>query len=179
MMTTTKTDDTFGFGVQMNDGSELVSWAVEQRVELAPEQIPEHLKQAIVAIEDADFYEHEVHAAVYPGFDEITYPQSVGNCQACHAEGTFYAARSTARPVSTDAGLELQNWTDDTANSATSAACVGCHSSAAAKSHMTTNGGIVEGIKGEMPIPSSLTESCLLCHGPGRIADTAAAHGQL
>jgi penicillin-binding protein 1A len=40
------------------DGNEMASWAVEQRVELAPEQIPDHLKQAIVAIEDADFYEH-------------------------------------------------------------------------------------------------------------------------
>ncbi|MGD8440287.1 MAG: PBP1A family penicillin-binding protein [Holophagae bacterium] len=40
------------------DGSELISWAVEQRVELAPDQIPDHLKHAIVAIEDADFYEH-------------------------------------------------------------------------------------------------------------------------
>jgi penicillin-binding protein 1A len=40
------------------DGNELASWAIEQRVELAPEQIPDHLKQAIVAIEDADFYEH-------------------------------------------------------------------------------------------------------------------------
>lgn len=39
-------------------GAEIASWAVEQRVELAPEQIPDHLKQAIVAIEDADFYEH-------------------------------------------------------------------------------------------------------------------------
>jgi len=40
------------------DGTELVSWAVEQRVELEPDQIPDHLKHAIVAIEDADFYEH-------------------------------------------------------------------------------------------------------------------------
>jgi penicillin-binding protein 1A len=39
-------------------GAEIASWAIEQRVELAPEQIPDHLKQAIVAIEDADFYTH-------------------------------------------------------------------------------------------------------------------------
>jgi penicillin-binding protein 1A len=40
------------------EGTELASWAVEQRVELDPEQIPEHLKKAIIAIEDADFYSH-------------------------------------------------------------------------------------------------------------------------
>jgi len=44
--------------VYADDGSEIASWAVEQRVELAPEEIPDHLKKAIVAIEDADFYEH-------------------------------------------------------------------------------------------------------------------------
>ena len=44
--------------VYAEDGSEVASWAVEQRVELEPEDIPDHLKKAIVAIEDADFYDH-------------------------------------------------------------------------------------------------------------------------
>jgi penicillin-binding protein 1A len=44
--------------VYADDGTEIASWAVEQRVELNPEDIPDHLKQAIVAIEDADFYTH-------------------------------------------------------------------------------------------------------------------------
>ena len=44
--------------VYADDGTELASWAVEQRVELEPEDIPDHLKKAIVAIEDAEFYEH-------------------------------------------------------------------------------------------------------------------------
>jgi len=41
-----------------SEGTELATWAVEQRVELEPEEIPDQLKQAIVAIEDAEFYEH-------------------------------------------------------------------------------------------------------------------------
>jgi OmcA/MtrC family decaheme c-type cytochrome len=121
---------------------------------------------------------HQIHAAAYPGFEEITYPQGVGNCLACHAEGTFYAARDSARPVSVDAGADLSSWADDIANSATSEACAGCHSSSQAKAHMEGNGGIFGGTKGSMPIPSSQTESCLVCHGPGRLVDTAAAHGQ-
>lgn len=122
---------------------------------------------------------HEIHAAVYPGFEGVTYPHSVSNCQGCHAEGTFYAARDTARPVSYDEGADLLSWADDIATSATAAACVSCHTSNAARSHMESSGGVIDGVKGDMPIPSSLTESCLLCHGPGRVADTAAAHGQL
>jgi len=40
------------------DGSQVASYAIERRVELKPEEIPEHLKLAIVAIEDADFFNH-------------------------------------------------------------------------------------------------------------------------
>jgi penicillin-binding protein 1A len=40
------------------DGEQVASFALERRVELRPEQIPDHVKHAIVAIEDADFYDH-------------------------------------------------------------------------------------------------------------------------
>lgn len=39
-------------------GNQIASYAVERRIELRPEQIPNHLKMAIVAMEDAEFYEH-------------------------------------------------------------------------------------------------------------------------
>ena len=44
--------------VYANDHSQVASFALEQRVELNPDQIPNHLKLAIVASEDANFYEH-------------------------------------------------------------------------------------------------------------------------
>lgn len=40
------------------DGSLVQTFALERRVELPPEALPEHLKLAIVAAEDAKFYEH-------------------------------------------------------------------------------------------------------------------------
>lgn len=40
------------------DGEPLASYAVERRIELSSEEIPELFKAAVVAIEDADFYEH-------------------------------------------------------------------------------------------------------------------------
>jgi penicillin-binding protein 1A len=39
-------------------GETLASYATEQRIELSADQIPDHLKLAIVAIEDAEFFEH-------------------------------------------------------------------------------------------------------------------------
>lgn len=40
------------------DGSVVATFALERRVELPPDQIPDSLKLAIVAIEDANFYNH-------------------------------------------------------------------------------------------------------------------------
>ena len=40
------------------DGRQVASYALEQRVVLRPDQIPDHFKLAVVAIEDADFYKH-------------------------------------------------------------------------------------------------------------------------
>ncbi len=40
------------------DGSTLASFAIERRIVLKPEEIPDNLKLAIVAVEDADFYTH-------------------------------------------------------------------------------------------------------------------------
>jgi penicillin-binding protein 1A len=56
------------------DGSLVASYALERRVELKPEQIPDHLKNAIVAIEDAGFYEHggvDPQAILRAGFYSI------------------------------------------------------------------------------------------------------------
>jgi penicillin-binding protein 1A len=40
------------------DGQQVASYALEQRVVLRPEEIPDHFKLAVVAIEDADFFKH-------------------------------------------------------------------------------------------------------------------------
>jgi penicillin-binding protein 1A len=40
------------------DGEQVASFALEQRVVLGPDEIPEHFKLAVVAIEDADFFNH-------------------------------------------------------------------------------------------------------------------------
>jgi penicillin-binding protein 1A len=40
------------------DGDQVASYALEQRVVLRPEEIPDHFKKAVVAIEDEGFYTH-------------------------------------------------------------------------------------------------------------------------
>ena len=135
---------------------------------------------------------HELHLGTRPRTEGLTYPQAISNCSGCHVDGSYYAARPEARPVTmqrNDAAI----WTDDIATSATSAACGSCHADtawvpnalfdqarrSAARAHMELNGGVFFGVKGQMAPRSSETETCMICHGPGRIADTAAAHGQL
>jgi penicillin-binding protein 1A len=44
--------------IYATDGRQVASYALEQRVVLRPEEIPDHFKLAVVAIEDADFYSH-------------------------------------------------------------------------------------------------------------------------
>ncbi len=54
-----------------------------------------------------------------------------------------------------------------------SAACFSCHDTASARNHMSTQGGAVY-----EPRVSALAkgESCLICHGAGRVADVAVVH---
>jgi OmcA/MtrC family decaheme c-type cytochrome len=126
---------------------------------------------------------HSIHVAsdTYAGgeFAEVTYPQSIANCGACHEEGTYNAARATARAISTDPGANEAIWTDDTATTASSAQCGTCHSSNAAAGHFESNGGFIDvtkdpGLLGNPPVGQ---EACAVCHGAGSTFDTTLYHG--
>jgi OmcA/MtrC family decaheme c-type cytochrome len=120
---------------------------------------------------------HNIHAAG-GGFDEVTYPQSLANCEACHEPGTYNAAREGALPISTGAGVDEFNVSDDTWDSATAGTCGACHGGDTARAHMVSNGGVLDMQGGKTLVPSSATEACAVCHGPGRSADTAKAHAE-
>ncbi|MGD9340852.1 MAG: OmcA/MtrC family decaheme c-type cytochrome [Chromatiales bacterium] len=126
---------------------------------------------------------HSIHVASDTyyggGFAEVTYPQSIANCGACHEEGTYNAARATARAISTDQGADRARWDDDTATTASSAQCGTCHSSNAAAGHFATNGGFIDvtkdpGLLGNPPVGQ---EACAVCHGAGSTFDTTLYHG--
>jgi len=121
---------------------------------------------------------HNIHAGKMPLFSGVTYPQSLANCEACHLPGTYNAARTEALPISTGPGADPTLYTDDTWSSATAGTCGTCHDSTAAKAHMTQNGGALGIAAGKTLTPSSTSEACAVCHGPGRPEDTAKAHAE-
>lgn len=139
---------------------------------------------------DMKHFLHRIHAV-----DDIRYPQRASNCTACHTDDGFFpvAADSGVLATSVDRGALPVDPTDNNRISPNSAACSVCHSSADARAHMMQNGGSFDacqetdgtlrervdvcGLGGDKS-GMLVIESCLVCHGPGRIADVAAAHGQ-
>ncbi len=121
---------------------------------------------------------HNIHAGKMPLFFGVTYPQSLANCEACHLPGTYNAARTEALPISTGPGADATLFTDDTWSSASAGTCGTCHDSTAAKAHMTEHGGVFGVAGGKTLTPSSSSEACAVCHGPGRPEDTAKVHAE-
>jgi OmcA/MtrC family decaheme c-type cytochrome len=123
---------------------------------------------------------HNLHASNVVPFGAVTYPQSLARCEGCHVAGKFNVARTTALPITVDAGTTLTNdpatlaWKDDLADSATAGTCKGCHTSAAAVSHMQSQGGSF-GVAKAL-VPSSSAEGCAVCHGKGQTYDTEQLH---
>jgi OmcA/MtrC family decaheme c-type cytochrome len=121
---------------------------------------------------------HNIHAGRMPLFSGITYPQSLANCESCHLPGTYNAARTVALAISTGPGADATLYTDDTWDSATAGTCGTCHDSGPAKAHMEQNGGVFGVTGGKTLAPSSATEACAVCHGPGRPQDTVKVHAR-
>ena len=123
---------------------------------------------------------HGLHASNVAPFGAVTYPQSLARCEGCHVAGKFNAARTSALPITVDAGTTLTDdaaalaWKDDLADSATAGTCKGCHTSAAAATHMQSQGGSF-GVAKAL-VPSSAAEGCAFCHGPGQTFDTEKLH---
>lgn len=149
---------------------------------------------------DLRFMVHALHAAQYVAYGfgnrphdytDITYPQPLNNCLACHEPGTYFGSPPDARSVTINTGADRSDWRDDVAITPTAAACWSCHQAApdfitvALRAHIELNGGYLPSptdstITKEMlesGSSSAYLESCELCHGPGRIADVEVAHG--
>jgi OmcA/MtrC family decaheme c-type cytochrome len=62
-------------------------------------------------------------------------------------------------------------------NSPIASACFACHDTSAAQGHITTNGGILYGVRGAAATLVN-NEACLVCHGQGAIEDAEVVHQQ-
>lgn len=151
---------------------------------------------------DFRFMIHAIHAAqnVVYGFGNnphdythITYPQALNNCDTCHLPGTYYPVSDTARSVTINTGLDVADWRDDVAITPTAAACWSCHQAAPdfiagpTRAHIQQNGGYIPSptdatvTKEMLEAKTSATyiEACIVCHGPGAVADVEVVHGLL
>jgi len=123
----------------------------------------------------------------YYDLSEVTFPGVLNNCETCHKPGTYSTNLPDGVFMTTDvtttgndtssanvqtARSSVPNATD-LATTPVAAACVGCHDSQIAKSHMEGHGAFVQASRSTT---SDYVETCSLCHGPGRLADVALMH---
>ncbi len=137
---------------------------------------------------DMKYFLHRKHAV-----DDIHYPQPVSNCLGCHTEDGFYPPGASAGvlPTSTNRGVDAADPFDNNRITPVSAACGVCHTGDDARVHMEQNGGSfaaclaadgtqfrrVDTCGAGGTLGEVIQESCTVCHGPGRTADVADAHG--
>jgi OmcA/MtrC family decaheme c-type cytochrome len=124
-------------------------------------------------------------------YRDITYPQAINNCNACHLPGTYYPTPPTARSVTINTGADRSDWRDDVAITPSAAACWSCHQDGSdfdtnlTRLHINQTGGYLpsatdSSITKEMlesNASSSFVETCGVCHGPGAVADVSVMHG--
>ncbi|MCK6371291.1 MAG: OmcA/MtrC family decaheme c-type cytochrome, partial [Gammaproteobacteria bacterium] len=115
-------------------------------------------------------------------FSAVVYPGRLATCTGCHRPGSYYPVGAFALGTTIDSGADRASPLDDTRITPNTSACFGCHDRAAAVAHMEQNGGAFDAAQTAEGILVSaargtVIETCDVCHGPGRIADTAAIHG--
>jgi OmcA/MtrC family decaheme c-type cytochrome len=110
---------------------------------------------------------------------DFNYPGKLNNCEGCHEPGSYYPVNpANVLGTTVDVGADPATPTDDVVISPNSAVCSSCHVSNLAKTHMQQNGGDFAATKAaDGTLISASTESCELCHGPGRSADVGVMHG--
>jgi OmcA/MtrC family decaheme c-type cytochrome len=105
------------------------------------------------------------------------YPGKLNNCEGCHNPGGYYPVDATKVLGTTVDANDKTTVLDDKVISPNTAVCSTCHVTQLAKDHMTQNGGDFNATKmADGTLVSAGSETCGLCHGPGRSADVGKVH---
>ena len=165
----------------------------------------------------ANAFTYQATTANPNGFQEVTYPGVLNNCEQCHVAGSYdfsATANKAALPnllwttdsngdMSAAPALGRSPWvttlgrgqvdytTDHLVSSPIASSCFGCHDNGLAVTHIQSNGGSllasfssVSSIATRPAVgaASAMTftryESCMLCHGSGKIADIKVVHAR-
>ncbi len=139
---------------------------------------------------DYEFVRNRNNGIPY-NWSEVVFPQSAGNCLACHISNSSFTPPldedtllTTNRTTGESNGMDLdtaavQNARDTVPNptdfviTPTAAACYACHDGEVVQAHMEGNGAFINANRSDA---SAALETCALCHGSGKSADVAVAH---
>ena len=123
-------------------------------------------------------------------WSEVVFPQSAGNCIACHIDNSSFTPpldedtllttnRTTGEADGNDADTAaVEEARDNVPNDTdfvitpTAAACFACHDGEEVKAHMEGNGAAINLNRSNVVA----VETCSVCHGSGKSADVAVAH---
>jgi len=127
----------------------------------------------------------------YFDWSHVTFPTDVNKCLTCHESGTYEldsipeeALASNTRMTTGNTAETRQDVLDarddvpntmDIVNTPISSTCYYCHDNDAAVEHMALNGAGIRWTRDQVAIVEPF-ETCIVCHGPGRIADVEEVH---
>jgi len=126
----------------------------------------------------------------YYNWSEVVFPQSAGNCLACHIDNDSFTppldedtllttnvipgVMEQTQPAISAARDSVPNDTDIVITP-TAAACYACHDAEAIQAHMEGNGALIN-VNRSFALGLNSVETCAICHGSGKSADVVAAH---
>ncbi len=108
-------------------------------------------------------------------FGAVGFPGKVGDCETCHLPGTYELPLITDVLATTIDTKDESTPDDDLNITATAAVCSSCHDSSLVRAHMEQNGASFNTTQANID-NGSLTETCAICHGDGKIQDVMAVH---
>lgn len=161
------------------------------------EQRPINFVYLIHSIHSADFRTGDDFVVYGFGgrvndFADVGYPGVLSNCTQCHDDGSYRLPLAMGRlgttvdthatQVATESGktitpiMALANGSLFSRISPTAAACSACHNDVYAKAHMEQSGASFSILQTLIDSSGLTTESCVICHESGAVADIDVVH---
>jgi OmcA/MtrC family decaheme c-type cytochrome len=140
-------------------------------------------KTLIHALHASGFREEPLEVVGFGGFsihvfdeEHVQFPGHLNNCENCHINDSYALPLDENVDASViDTGADIADPADDIMITPISAVCSSCHDDATAAAHMEQNGGDFSATAASIGSGAS-TETCVICHSPGAVADLEVVH---